>query len=404
MIPKVKQAMQLLPEEYRKFVSGAMPNGQLPVTKRVFDASKVTDHHALLPTTNRVNLERMSADERHLWDMVVRRMLAAFYPPCEYDATKVVTQVGEHTFRTTGRVVLQNGWRDVPPLENPPRRKRKDEEDAGPLPPLKIGDERQVETAEVKEDVTKPPSQHTDASLLAAMESAGRESEDESIREQMKGSGIGTPATRAAIIERLVQVGYVRRKGKTLLATEKGIQLIAIMPEEIASPETTGRWEKALDEITSGKQDPERFMEGICKLSAFLVQYAQTNQKQAQFPEDEQRKKKWAKAGKKMTFQGTSVEGTVCPVCGKGKVLENERSFFCEKYAKGCHFTLWKDGLTRGGGPELNTRLVQLLLTNKAVRGSTGVVALTDQQQIAFYPTGRESPSIVRPVIWQKQG
>ena len=259
--------------------------------------------------------------------MVVRRMLAAFYPPCEYDATKVVTQVGEHTFRTTGRVVLQNGWRDVPPLENPPRRKRKDEEDAGPLPPLKIGDERQVETAEVKEDVTKPPSQHTDASLLAAMESAGRESEDESIREQMKGSGIGTPATRAAIIERLVQVGYVRRKGKTLLATEKGIQLIAIMPEEIASPETTGRWEKALDEITSGKQDPERFMEGICKLSAFLVQYAQTNQKQAQFPEDEQRKKKWAKAGKKMTFQGTSVEGTICPVCGKGKVLENERSF-----------------------------------------------------------------------------
>ena len=404
MIPKVKQAMQLLPEEYRKFVSGAMPNGQLPVTKRVFDASKVTDHHALLPTTNRVNLERMSADERHLWDMVVRRMLAAFYPPCEYDATKVVTQVGEHTFRTTGRVVLQNGWRDVPPLENPPRRKRKDEEEAGPLPPLKIGDERQVETAEVKEDVTKPPSQHTDASLLAAMESAGRESEDESIREQMKGSGIGTPATRAAIIERLVQVGYVRRKGKTLLATEKGIQLIAIMPEEIASPETTGRWEKALDEITSGKQDPERFMEGICKLSAFLVQYAQTNQKQAQFPEDEQRKKKWAKAGKKTTLQGTPVEGTVCPVCGKGKVLENERSFFCEKYTKGCHFTLWKDGLTRGGGPELNTRLVQLLLTNKAVRGSTGVVALTDQQQIAFYPTGRESPSIVRPLIWQKQG
>ena len=91
-----------------------------------------------------------------------------------------------------------------------------------------------------------------------------------------------------------------------------------------------------------------------------------------------------------------------CPVCGKGRVLENERSFFCDQLAEGCHFTLWKDGLTRGGGPELNTKLVQLLLTHKAVRGSTGVVALTNDQHIAFYPTGQQAPSIQRPLIWKK--
>ncbi len=403
MIPKVKQAMQMLPANYQPLVPGALPEGKLPVSKRVFDASKVTDHHALLPTTRRVDTSRMTADERQLWDMVVRRMLAAFYPSCEYDATRVITEVEGHTFRTTGRVVLRNGWRDVPPLENPPRkRKTKDDEDAGPLPPLKIGDERTVQSTEIKEDMTKPPPQHSDASLLAAMESAGRESEDEEIREQMKGSGIGTPATRAAIIERLVQVGYVQRVKKTLIATEKGIQLIAIMPAEIASPETTGRWEKALDEITTGKQDPERFMEGISKLSAFLVRYAQENRQQAHFPEDERRKKQRVQSQRKFADRGMVVEGASCPVCGKGRVLENERSFFCDQLAEGCHFTLWKDGLTRGGGPELNTKLVQLLLTHKAVRGSTGVVALTNDQHIAFYPTGQQAPSIQRPLIWKK--
>ena len=108
--------------------------------------------------------------------------------------------------------------------------------------------------------VTKPPPQHNDASLLSAMENAGKELEDEELQRQMKGSGIGTPATRAAIIERLMQVGYAQRKGKTIIATDKGVQLIAIMPQEIASPEMTGRWELALDQITDGKQDPAKFM------------------------------------------------------------------------------------------------------------------------------------------------
>ena len=142
----------------------------------------------------------------------------------------------------------------------------------------------------IKEDVTKPPAPHTDASLLQAMETAGRELEDEELVRQMKGSGIGTPATRAAIIERLLKVGYIRRRGKTLQATDKGVLLIELMPKEIASPELTGRWELALHEITDGKQDPERFLEGIRKMSAFLVDYAKNTGQSVRFPEEENRK------------------------------------------------------------------------------------------------------------------
>ncbi len=403
MIPRVQQAMRLLPESYQALVAGAMPQGKLPVTKRVFDADKVTDHHALLPTNRRADLNRMSPEERQLWDLVVRRMLAAFYPPCEYDATRVITQVGAHTFRTNGRVVLQNGWRDVQPLAVMPRkRKSKEEAEEKALPPLQAGDTRTVSKAEIKEDMTKPPAQHTDASLLSAMENAGRESEDEAIREQMRGSGIGTPATRAAIIERLVQVGYVQRKGKTLLATPKGVALIGIMPAEIASPETTGRWEKALDEITTGKQDPARFMEGIRKLSAFLVRYARENRKPAQFPEDPRQKKFRVQQNQRMISQGKEVENVRCPLCGQGKVLEGPRSFFCSRLAEGCRFTLWKDALIRGGGPELTPRLVELLLDRRAVRGSTGTVALTEDQRIAFFPLGQSQPSALRPLRWEK--
>ena len=399
MIPKVFQTMKLLPADYQPLIPRALPEGKLPVTKRTIDASKVTDHHAIIPTATRVRPETFSEDERQLYDMVARRMLTAFYPACEYDATRVVTRVEEHAFRTNGRVVLDNGWRDVPPLANPPKAKKKsktDEEETA-LPPLCPGDTRTVKSAAIKEDTTKPPAQHNDASLLAAMENAGRDLDDEELQKQMKGSGIGTPATRAAIIERLMQVGYAVRKGKNILATDKGVQLIAIMPEEIASPATTGRWELALEQIAQGKQDPARFMEGIKRLSAFLTQYARENRKQANFPEDPRRKK----FQKKMTSKGTPVEGAVCPVCGQGQVVETNMTFCCSRLSEGCHFTLWKDCLTRGGGPELNSKLIQLLLKQRQLRGSTGVIVL-DEKNISFHPTGSNGPTAVRSIIYTK--
>lgn len=398
MIPRVVQTMKLLPEVYRPYVAGALPEGKLPVSKRTIDASKVSDHHAILPTAKKADLSRFSPDERNLYDMVARRMLAAFYPAYEYDATKVITAVGSHTFRTNGRVTVNNGWHDVPPLEKPPKPKKNtkaDEEEEGPLPNLQEGDTREVRKTQVKEDQTKPPAPHTDASLLAAMETAGKDLEDEELVRQMKGSGIGTPATRAAIIERLIKVGYAARRGKTLNATDKGVMLIGIMPPEIASPEMTGRWELALHDITDGKQDPERFMEGIRKMSSFLVDYARNTAQPMAFPPDERRKKHAGRGG-----SATVLEGTVCPVCGKGKLRETNLAFGCTEAA--CKCTVWKDCLQRAGGPALTAKLMTLLLEKKQLQGSTGILAVADGK-ILFTPNGNTAPAVSRSLIYERK-
>ena len=400
MIPRVVQTMQMLPESYQPYVEGTRRDGKLAVSKRTIDASKVTDHHAIIPTNRKPDLSKFSPDERSLYDMVARRMLAAFWPACEYDATRVVTRVGEHDFRTNGRVMIRNGWRDVPAMENPPRQRKKtkgDEEEEGPLPPLREGDTRMTKGTAIREDQTKPPSPHTDASLLAAMETAGRDLEDEELVRQMKGSGIGTPATRAAIIERLLKVGYAQRRGKALTATDKGVLLIGIMPAEIASPEMTGRWELALHDITDGKQDAARFMDGIRNMSRFLVDYARNSSAAVTFPRDERRKKGTrgsSSAGR------IPVEGAVCPVCGKGRIEESPRAFNCSE--PGCGCTLWKDCLTRGGGPELTGKLIGLLAEKKELKGSTGTIRIRDGD-IQFVPNGQTAPSVSRPMIYRRQ-
>jgi DNA topoisomerase-3 len=399
MIPRVVQTMKLLPEKYQAFVAGALPDGKLPVSKRTIDASKVTDHHAILPTARRADVSKFTEDEKNLYDMVARRMLAAFYPACEYDATKVITAVGEHSFRTNGRVTVINGWHDVPPLEKPVKTRKTakpEEEEEGQLPPLAVGDTRDVKGTKIKEDQTKPPAPHTDASLLAAMETAGKDLEDEELVRLMKGSGIGTPATRAAIIERLIKVGYASRRGKALNATDKGVMLIDVMPQEIASPETTGKWELALHEITDGKQDADRFMDGIRKMSAFLVEYARDRAKPLAFPPDERRKKTGAKRGSGSTV----IEGTVCPVCGEGKMRENSAAFGCTE--AGCNCVIWKDCLTRGGGPALTAKIVTMLLEKRELKGSTGTVALRDGK-ILFVPNGSGAPSVSRALVYERR-
>ena len=398
MIPRVVQTMKLLPESYQKFVPGAMPEGKLRVTKRTVDQTKVTDHHAIIPTARKADPSKFSEDERKLFDMVARRMLAAFYPVCDYDATKIITQVGEHSFRTTGKVIVDNGWHDVPPMENPGKAKKKsrpDDENENPLPPLQEGDTRQVKGSAIREDVTKPPAPHTDASLLAAMETAGKELDDEELVRQMKGSGIGTPATRAAIIERLLHVGYAQRRGKTLLATDKGMMLIDVVPNELSSPELTGRWELALHDITDGKQDPERFMEGIARMSSFLVDYARNSSSAVTFPSEQR-----AKGKGKTRIAAQPLAGVVCPLCGKGGIQESPRAFNCTE--KNCNCTIWKDCLVKGGGPELSDKLMTLLLEKKELHGSTGILMIREGR-ILFYPNGSEVPSVNRTMTWEKK-
>ncbi len=391
MIPRAKQTLEKLPEDYMPFVQNIpwREGGKLPISKRFFDNDKISDHHAIIPTPQTAPLDKLPPDAKNLFDMIARRLIASFYPAHEYDAIKVITDCQGHSFKTTGRTVRVNGWKDVYPAVN-------EEEDA--LPALNEGDGRTVSKAAVKKETTKPPAPHTDASLLAAMENAGKELEDEKLREQMKGSGLGTPATRAAIIERLIQVGYASRRGRAVSATEKGVSLIAIAPPEISSPETTGKWELALDEIAKNKRDTERFMEGIRRLSTFLVEYARDTKTEAVFPEEMRRGK-----GKSRSKAGAAktVEGAKCPLCGK-PVQENSKAFGCSGWREGCHFTLWKDGLKRGGGPELTEKLVQLILEKGAVAGSTGTIRMADGQ-LSFTPKGLDAPSVTFPVVYSKK-
>ena len=261
--------------------------------------------------------------------------------------------------------MTQEGWKAVYAGEQASgsRRGGKKKEDEQPLPDLHPDDERVCRDAKVAQDQTKPPKEYNDASILLDMEHAGRQIEDEELREQMKDCALGTPATRAAIIERLISVGYVSRRGKNLTATEKGVHLIEAVPQEIASPETTGRWERALAEIARGSDGEQRFREGIARLAAFLVQNASGAPDVAFAPEERRGRTK-----------RVPTLGVACPLCGKGKVAENSKGFYCTQFRDGCKFTIWKNELVRAGGPELTAKLLKLCMEKRDVRGSTGII------------------------------
>lgn len=293
MRPKVQGILKGMPESLRALVLS--PDRAVDPGKRVYDDAKLTDHHAIIPTGRRPGT--LTADEQKLYEMVARQLIAAFYPDMEYDAMSAVTGVGEHKFLSRGRAVIAQGWQAAnPPLRSKP--KKGEEEQA--LPQLQKGQRVPVKSAKAVAKKTTPPSPYTENTLLAAMENAGKFVENEELRRQMKERGLGTPATRAAIIERLIAVDYVRREKKALIPTDKGIRLIAVAPEQLSSPETTGRWEKGLSDIAAGKMDPNRFMQSIRRYCAFLCQYAVTAPPQ-DFPKREFKPKPAAKTAAKKT-------------------------------------------------------------------------------------------------------
>lgn len=290
MAPKIKSALGGLPEPYATFVHAPEMNPNMHM-KRFYDNEKISDHHAIVPTDKRPNGSSLSADESRLYDLIVRRLIAAHYPNYEYESASVLTEAAGHTFKSTGAMPVREGWRAL-------FREEKSEAKEPPLPVLAEGDLRRVEKTSIKACKTKPPAAHTDASILNMMENAGRDLEDEVLREKMKASGLGTPATRAAIIERLIAMGYATRRGKTLVSTEKGRQLIAITPEQISSAVTTGKWEKALSDMASlpdeeaRRQKTQRFMQGIRRFSVFLVDAARQGPKDVRFEREFPKKRK----------------------------------------------------------------------------------------------------------------
>lgn len=396
MIPRANKALETLPEAYQEHVK-ALPrkDGKLPYSRRVFDDAKVTDHHAIIPTPQKADPEKFTADERALFDLAARRFIAAFYPAHEYDQTTVITTVEGQAFKSQGRVVTSLGWKAVVKEAVKPAKKDADQEEQ-PLPGLKIGDERTVKSVTVKQDATKPPAPHTDASLLMRMERPEMQVDDEELAETMKKAGLGTPATRAAIIERLIQVGYAARRGKVISATEKGEKLIALVPDEIASPVTTGKWEQALEQIVQGGMEPGRFMDGIRKLTAFLVNSALAEKKDVEFEKETR-----LRSGRVRAISTAKVlDGLSCPLC-QSPVQETDKAFGCSAWKTGCGFTLWKNAFLRVKGPLLNEAIIRLLLTQGEARGSSGTFIFKDGQ-VSFMLKGQQALALSVPIEYKR--
>ncbi len=350
-VQKTLQKLSAIPayEKWGKYICD-LP--AIPFSKRIIDNGKVTDHHAIIPTDGRLSVEKLPPEEQKVFHLIALRFLAVFLPPYEYDVTKVTTEVDGETFYSRGMVVRHLGWNILYyGMEETKKKKKKEEEK---LPPLAEGERYVVSGAKVEKKKTTPPKPYTEAALLSAMENAGRFVEEEDLKEQLKDSGLGTPATRAAIIERLLKVGYVVRKGKALIPTQKGMQLIQVVPEELKSPQTTGRWEKGLSSIAKGKLEREKFMASIGRFVYFLVEQAKGADQTVVFE---------AERGKK---QKGSL-GT-CPLCKENGVFENSKAFFCGGWRRGCKFSIWKDALSPNG-KEIDRAMAKKLLKDGRVDG-----------------------------------
>ena len=357
LIPELKPTAALVGRraEYARAARYVTGLEKLPLGRVVNDA-KVTDHHAIIPTRAEHDLERMSDDERKVYDLVARRFLAVFHPDAVYERTRIETTVEEHVFRTSGRVLLEAGWRAV--YEQAPAggngKAAAGEEDSGgdqELPAVSQGEAVETREVEALRKETQPPRRFSDASLLAAMETAGKNIEEAELREAMKDSGIGTPATRAAIIERLIDVGYIEREGRSLRATEKGIQVIRLLGDHpLTSPELTGDWEHRLGRIERGEDSRPGFMSDIVRFTTDTV----------------------AELDK---LKGVKVERAQlgpCPVCGR-PVVENRRGYSCwSKDDPGCGFVIWKQKAGKSLTPEVAKQLMATGRTEKPVTGFKG--------------------------------
>jgi DNA topoisomerase-3 len=359
MVEEIKPTAELVggQSEYAKAAAYVTSLDVLPLA-RVVNNEKVTDHHAIIPTKAEHAVDRMGDDDKRVYDMVVRRFLAVFHPEAVFENTRVETTVlpaggdaGGCVFRTRGKLLLVPGWRGVYG-QMPSEAKSAAEEDEGSdqqLPKLNEGEEAQtLEIASVRKE-TKPPRRYSDASLLGAMETAGKLVDDDETREAMKDSGIGTPATRAAIIERLIQVGYVEREARSLVATDKGLNVVRLLGEHaLTSPDMTGQWEHRLEKIERGEDSRERFMGDIAGFAELTVKELDEKLKDVRIPR--------ANLGP-------------CPVCGHD-IKENRKGYSCwARDDPGCGFVIWKGK----SGKQLSVAIARELIrsghTSKAVTG-----------------------------------
>jgi len=401
MIEEIKPIAELVGthDEYRaasEYVTGL---DVLPLA-RVVDDEKVTDHHAIIPTRSEHKLDKMSSDDRRIFDMAARRFLAVFHPEAVFENTRVETtvdaaeEVGQAgtklTFRTRGKVLLVPGWRgvyDEAPAESRSGEDRRDDDDETSdqqLPRLQEGEPVETREVESARKETKPPRRYSDASLLGAMETAGKLVDDDELREAMKDSGIGTPATRAAIIERLITVGYLERDGRALIPTEKGMNVIRLLGEHaLTSPGLTGSWEHRLGMIERGEDSRKSFMHDISEFADETVKELDESLKDVRIPR--------ARLGP-------------CPICGH-EIVENRKGYSCwSRDDPGCGFVIWKSKAGKQLPLAVAKELIRTGYTAAPVTGFRGRSGRSFRARLALNQTDEGKWRVEFDEPWAKEG
>lgn len=339
---------------------------KVPKSKKVFDNSKVTDHHAIIPTGQLPTA--LVGDERKMYHLIALRFIAAFYPDCVYMQTTVLGDVADVGFKATGKVILESGWRSIYTSTNNQSTQgiseEPDQQEEGILPKFEIG-ESGPHTPSLQKKQTQPPKYYTEGTLLRAMESAGKTVDDETLREAMKENGIGRPSTRAAIIETLFKRRYIYRERKNIMASQAGIDLIATINEELLkSAKLTGLWENKLRRIERGEYSAGEFIGELKTLIQEIVINVLSDNSSRRIQIDQHEEKVAKKSNKKVDKDGNdkpkrtrktatkikTYDAIVCPKCGTGHILKGKTAYGCSNFRSGCDLRLsfdqYPDSLT----------------------------------------------------------
>ncbi|WP_444392183.1 DNA topoisomerase 3 [Prevotella sp.] len=351
--PKCPSILSGISKQYEALME-PLKGKKLPKSKRVFDTSKVTDHHAIIPTG--VPATGLTDMERNVYDLIARRFIAVFYPDCKFSTTTVLGTVEDVEFKATGKEILSPGWRDVYAQQNATADDDERKGDEERTLPTFVKGESGPHIPTLSEKWTTPPKYYTEATLLRAMETAGKFVEDETLRAALKENGIGRPSSRAGIIETLFKRHYIRRERKNLVATATGIELIDTIHEELLkSCELTGIWEKRLRDIEHKKDDAADFINGLKQQITEIVNDVlrdNSNRRVTTLSEEDLKKKAKKKATpkKKAATSTTSTDtptatsnndplvGTTCPICGKGTIIKGKTAYGCSRWREGCNY------------------------------------------------------------------
>ena len=343
---------------YEELVKPLLAAAKIPKSKKVFDNSKVTDHHAIIPTGVRANA--IAGNEQKVYDLITRRFISAFYPNCKIATTTVLGEVNKIEFKVTGKQILEPGWRVVFEKQAESQDEKEEDADDNILPAFEKG-ESGPHIPALNEKWTQPPKYYTEATLLRAMETAGKLVDDDELRDALKENGIGRPSTRAAIIETLFKRNYIRKERKNLYATQTGVELIGTIKEELLkSAELTGIWEKKLRQIERNEYDPRQFIDELKQMlieivanvkndwgTTITIQEALKEEaKSTKKPTKDKKasdKKTTPKPKKEKKTESKNSEPLSCPLCKVGKILKGKTAYGCSEWKQGCTFRLTFD-------------------------------------------------------------